>query len=534
MPLLHRFNNTKFHYSYVVILVAIWLAIVYAQPLLRALNSYQVAASTQGLLLLFIMAFYGVVLSLARTLNLFKPVVLLLIVIAAPTFYYMQKYGIVIDSDMIINTLETDPAEASDQLSKGLIVTVLGLGVIPALLVVFSKLRSVSLMQRIKQGVFGVLLFSLLGGSTAFVHYDSFASLFRNHRDLKYRVVPFNVVSASISVLKQKFREPEPFVALGLDARKDASSKPKVMIVIVGETARADHFSVNGYPRKTTPFLDDLAQQQQLISYQQSMSCGTATAISVPCMFSFFNADNYQESARNTSNVLDVLNQVGIETLWVENNSGCKNVCDRIRTISIDKQLCQQQDCYDTMMLEALRQELSAPKADKIIVLHQMGSHGPAYFKRSPPSQKVFLPECETVELNDCATTEIINAYDNSLRVTDQLIHETIQLASTLADTDVAVMYVSDHGESLGESGIYLHGLPNWMAPVAQRHIPWVVWPSKAFKTERELPGATLSHDYLSHTLLGYFAVDTSLYQAELDLSVRQQEDIYAHTLSRK
>lgn len=513
--------NKQIPYLYIIVSLTGWLTFAYAQPLISALETYNTPLFTQGLFFVFIFTFYGVTLSLARLFNLLKPVSIFLILVAAPVFFYMEKYGIVIDADMIVNSIETDIGEARDQISSQLIIATFLLGVLPAAILFVTKVQPSPFLLRAKQAVLGIVVFSFIGGSTAFFHYDNFASLFRNHRDVKYRVIPFNVVSAGISVLKQKLKAPSPFLALGLDATKIPTAKPKVMIVILGETARADHFSVNGYHRNTTPHLDVLANQGKITSYTNGLSCGTATAISVPCMFSFMNSDNYDESARNSSNVLDVLNYVGVETLWVENNSGCKNVCDRIPTITLNNGECSTDGCQDTMMVAALQKALlSATEKDKIIVLHQMGSHGPAYFKRSPTDKKIFLPECETIELDQCKTAEIINAYDNSLRITDQLIYETIEAAEKVNGAEIAVMYISDHGESLGEAGIYLHGLPNWIAPVSQRHIPWVVWPRNTFKNTQNFDKNALSHDYLSHTLLGYFDVKTSLYKPELDINI--------------
>lgn len=348
---------------------------------------------------------------------------------------------------------------------------------------------------------------------------------------MKYRVAPFNVISATVSALKRKLETPTQFIRLGQDAfQVSTSEKPRVMVIVLGETARADHFSINNYARLTTPSLNALMTSEPIFSYKSATSCGTATAISVPCMFSFLTADNYSDVARNSSNVLDVLETAGINATWIENNSGCKDVCNRIKTVKMSESRCGELECYDVDMLEQLKSWLSNLHQDSIIVLHQMGSHGPAYYERSPNEMKRFLPECKSQELSNCSVDEITNAYDNSLLVTDQLVSQVIKLLKSHTELDSSMMYVSDHGESLGDNGIYLHGLPNWIAPEEQRHIPWIVWPSDEFNVSKHETGATISHDNFSHTILGYFNVEASVYNEHLDLT--KPDGRYAHAFA--
>ncbi|RZQ55926.1 phosphoethanolamine transferase [Pseudidiomarina tainanensis] len=510
------------NFSTILLCVTAWLVLAYSAALRDSLENYAVYPITQIKLLAFVACVYGLLLVLARILNIFKPVAIGLIVLAAPAAFFMQQYGILIDPDMLINALETDPAEAHDQLSLGLFFYVIFMGIVPALILAFLKILPTGFFKRLKQGVIIGLCFTIFSIGIVMTSYDDFASLFRNHRDIKYRIVPFNVISASVSVAKQKLSKPSEFVTQGEDAFREisAETKPKVMVVILGETARADHFSVNGYPRPTTPRLEQLERSGEIASYDEAVSCGTATAISVPCMFSFYNADNYDQAARNTTNVLDVLDTVGIHVTWVENNSGCKNVCDRINTLKIPPEMCAaNQDCFDTALIDLFHEWIENVKGDSIVVLHQMGSHGPAYFERSPEQLKKFLPECTSAELTECAREEIVNAYDNSLVVTDEMVAAIIELLKNDMRLDASLMYVSDHGESLGDNGVYLHGLPKWLAPKEQTHIPWIVWPSNHFKANARTDNQQVSHDNLSHTLLGYFKVKTELYDSRLDLT---------------
>ena len=524
-------HRLTLNFPALLILVAAWLALAYSGSLMSALSEYGVHGFTQVKLMVFIAFFYTVALAISRCVNAFKPFAILLFVLAAPALFYMSEYGIIIDADMIINAIETDTAEARDQLSWSFFETFITLGVIPSLLLTYIKLPPSSAATKIKQGIVAATCFSVLAVGIAYTSYDDFASLFRNHRDVKYRVAPFNVISATVSALKRKLETPTQFIRLGQDAfQVSTSEKPRVMVIVLGETARADHFSINNYARLTTPSLNALMTSEPIFSYKSATSCGTATAISVPCMFSFLTADNYSDVARNSSNVLDVLETAGINATWIENNSGCKDVCNRIKTVKMSESRCEESQCYDIDMLEPLQSWLSNLHQDSIIVLHQMGSHGPAYYERSPNEMKRFLPECKSQELSSCSVDEITNAYDNSLLVTDELVSQVIKLLKSHTELDSSMMYVSDHGESLGDNGIYLHGLPNWIAPEEQRHIPWIVWPSDEFNVSKHETGATISHDNFSHTILGYFNVEASVYDEHLDLT--KPDGRYAHAFA--
>ena len=188
--------------------------------------------------------------------------------------------------------------------------------------------------------------------------------------------------------------------------------------------------------------------------------------------------------------------------------------------------LCEQGQCQDAILLEALARELAEPLTqDKIIVLHQLGSHGPEYFRRSTEQQKHFLPECTDKQIQFCDTQSLRNAYDNSLIATDELLANVIRSLQQQHDYQAAMLYISDHGESLGENGTYLHGLPYWIAPQAQKHVPMIWWMSEEFEQKQGLSGdcirdardTQLSHDYLFHSLLGSFAVESKVYQPSLD-----------------
>jgi lipid A ethanolaminephosphotransferase len=303
------------------------------------------------------------------------------------------------------------------------------------------------------------------------------------------------------------------------------------MLLVVGETARSDHFSLNGYERPTNPQLAALG----VVSYRDVTSCGTNTAASLPCMFSHLGRVGHEARERDHENLLDLAQHAGLAVLWLDNQSGCKGLCERVpNTMASDgapAALCSDGECLDEALLNGLDARLAALDPQRrtrgvLLVMHQMGSHGPAYWRRAPADRKPFQPECLTNVLQQCDRQTLVNAYDNSIAYTDQVIAQSIAwLGRQQATYDPLLLYISDHGESLGENGLYLHGLPYAVAPREQKHVPMVVWlpaqteqgsgPRKACLAEqRDRP---LSHDNLFHTVAGALGIRASEYRAELD-----------------
>ena len=308
---------------------------------------------------------------------------------------------------------------------------------------------------------------------------------------------------------------------IGEDAKVEDfdAKRPRLLIMIVGEAARADHFSLNGYDKQTNPLLE----KEEIINFSKMSSCGTATAQSVPCMFSVYDRASYSyKKGISTENVLDVLVHSGrVEVLWRDNNSDSKGVALRVPFEDFKHDttntLCEG-ECRDEGMLVGLDSYIKAhPNKDIMIVLHQMGNHGPAYYKRYPQAFERFTPVCETNQLESCSQAQISNAYDNAILYTDYFLFKVIDFLRGYHDSyESAMIYMSDHGESLGENGIYLHGLPYFMAPDTQTHIGAVMW----FGGEKPNIDAdkSYSHDNLFHTILGFFKVQTKVYDAQLDI----------------
>ena len=368
-------------------------------------------------------------------------------------------------------------------------------------------------------------------GSLLLVFAD-FASLMRNQEEMRYLITPANIVASLSANLWGRAKRPDqPRIVVGADAKAvgPARARPSLFVLVVGETARSQNFSLNGYARLTNPEL----ARRGVISFPDAIACGTSTEVSLPCMFSPFGRAHYDEEKILThESVLQVLARAGVQVLWRDNQSGCKGICDGLPTEQLDHagdaSLCVQGQCLDEILLRGMDQVLSDRQGNLLVVMHQQGSHGPAYFKRYPPAFKRFQPACESEDLRLCSAAEIVNAYDNSLLYTDFFLGKLIDFLERAQQThDTAMLYVSDHGESLGEGGLYLHGMPYAIAPDVQTRVPFVLWTSQAFRSGLGIDDQCLrsqarqqqaSHDQLFHSLLGIFSVQTKVYDPKLDL----------------
>jgi len=483
-----------------------------------------------GSLFLFLFTFLAVLLLLICYGKMTKPVLILLLLTSSVVSYSTNNYGIVFDLNMITNTFETDSSEFFDLINYKSILYLLILGILPSLFVwkIDSQklLFKEKLIQRLKYFLILIVIFLAII-LTFSKHYTSFA---RENQDLKLYITPTYYLYSSAKFISSKIASSSrPFVEIGLDANINKKSiNRRLVILVVGETARSDHMSINGYGLKTNPYLE----QEEIISFRKMTSCGTDTAWSVPCMFSLLDRSNYNHaSGKNMSNSLDIISRAGVSVLWLDNNSDSKGVADRVpyknyRSSELNS-ICDP-ECRDEGMLTNIQDYIDEQNNnDTLIVLHLMGSHGPAYYKRYPPEFEVFKPVCKTSQLNECSDLEITNAYDNSILYTDYFLSKVIEILKVNSEnSDNAMYYISDHGESLGEGGLYLHGMPYFMAPEEQIKIPALIWFNDSISNLLDISAIMKntelqqSHDSLFHTLLGLMDIETDLYNKELDVIV--------------
>ena len=465
-----------------------------------------------------------------------KPLLIFTLFISAFTAYFMDTYHVVIDEGMIRNSLETNLEESFDLFSFQLVLYVFFLGLLPSYLIYKTEINYSSL----KKEFFAKLKVLVLSLSVILIILFSFSkfytSFFREHKPLRYHVNPiYWIYSIGNYIGKTLNSGPISLKEIGRDAKitpektLEEEEKKELIIMVVGEAARADRFSLNGYSKETNPLLK---QEKDLVDFLNMYSCGTATAESVPCMFSMFDrADYSRKKADSTENILDVLKNTNkVQILWRDNNSDSKGVALRVDYENFKtpqtNTICDDVECRDEGMLVGLDEYIKKHKdKDILIVLHQMGNHGPAYYKRYPKEFEKFTPVCKTNQLEQCTQEEVSNAYDNAILYTDYFLSKVINFLKPYSNThETAMLYMSDHGESLGEKGLYLHGLPYFMAPDEQKHIGSLIWLGEEMKKDFDLEKLNsyknnqFSQDDLFHTLLGLFEVETTVYKKDMDI----------------
>ncbi|MFP0735829.1 phosphoethanolamine transferase [Acinetobacter baumannii] len=460
---------------------------------------------------------------------------ILLVFIGGFSSYFVNTLGVIISPDQIQNIAQTDVAEATDLLSLRFGLWTIFFVILPIFLITQVKLKSERILPLLLKKVLSIALAFAVVGGLLFAYYVDFAAIFREHRDLKGMISPQNTISSVMSYYRKKAPKKNlPLVKYGEDAHQVQQTQkdlPKLMVLVVGETARAESFSLNGYAKNTNPELS----KQDILNFSQVSSCGTATAVSVPCMFSGMPRADYDEQlASHREGLLDIAKRAGYQVTWIDNNSGCKGACDRVEQYQIPEDLkqkwCKDGECLDGILIDSLKQYLSSiPKDDKrprLVVLHQMGSHGPAYYKRAPEGYQPFKPTCDTNAIQGCSPAELLNSYDNTIVYTDHVLSQMINTLKEVSDYQTGLWYLSDHGESTGEHGLYLHGSPYAIAPSQQTHVPMIMWFSESWKQHNlaqvnclsQQTKQKLSQDNLFPSLLSLLDVKTQVINPQLDM----------------
>lgn len=545
--------------------------VVWAAPGIAGIDAVRVLAAVA----LALFALTVLILLPLGIKGLLRPGLCVVFALSAAAAYFMDAYGAVIDRHALASVYQSDARETAEWLSPHMLPTLLLLCALPMLLLARVRLRwRAPLAEAFSRLKLAALAFALLALAAALAGKDV-ASLLRNRMELRHLANPFALVSAQLSYLDHLDDGARPLQRIAVDARRGAAlrpaKRPVLLVLAIGESARAANFDFNGYLRDTDLALHPLP----LVNFRQVHSCGTNTATSLPCMFSGMGRAGYDDGAmKHRENLLDALARAGYDVLWLDNNTGSKGLAKRVRERYLadarDPALCNAEGCYDEILVRALGEELRTLRRDTVIVTHMLGSHGPAYYARYPPAWAVFQPECRTNQLQTCSDAQLRNSYDNSLLYTGQVLARMVALlgesrllppstppspaclaatargeharpgacatqiarSATSAETpaaqgfDAALLFVSDHGESLGEKGLYLHGAPYAIAPDEQTWVPMLFWTSEHFRARRGLDlgclragnGAALSHDHFFHSVLGLADVATRDYRPELDV----------------
>jgi lipid A ethanolaminephosphotransferase len=454
------------------------------------------------------------------SVRLMKVVAAILFITNAMALYFMLTYTVEIDRSMIANIFNTTPNESFAFISTGMVVYVVFLGLFPAALLMLVPVRRPKWYWRALLPIISLLTLAgfLFATSTTWLWYDKHAPRMGS------KVLPWSYVVN----LGRHFN----YLALSNRTQIDlppASFTPatperkQIVVLVIGESARSDNFSLYGYERNTNPFTAELG----IVALPQGISCATNTIAATACLLTH---EGHAASARTTYEPLpNYLTRQGIETFYRTNNNGPPPIkVDHYAQAADIKAECgtacpEARD--DAILNWNLKELLQSSDSDRIfLTLHPWGSHGPSYWDNYPPEFAHFQPECKTVEVAKCTNEELTNAYDNTIRYMDYLLADVITQLKAIDNADVAMIYVSDHGQSLGENGVYLHGLPNAIAPEVQRHVPFLVWMSDSFKASHGLtnadiiPEETFPHDFPFHSIMGAFGMTSEIYKPEYDI----------------
>ena len=524
------FLRKKVKFYYFILLVSLFITFVYNLKFLKILYA-NIGFSSFASIYFFFAIIIAIISAISILLLIFgqkyalKPLAIFLIILSSILSFYNHQFGVTVDEQMIINTLQTDVKEAMDLMSVSFFIHIFFLGIIPSIIIYLIEIEYGSFKKDLLIRLSSVVTAFLIVAVITFANFKQVSFITRQNNTLNQHITPLYTLTSTYRLAKLSLEGETKFTKLGEDAKLLKTGKKTIGIMVVGETARADRFSLNGYQKETNYYL----KNKGVFSFKNTISCGTATAYSVPCMFFLNGEKNYTQSkAKNQSNVLDVLSLAGVKTIWVNNNSSCKNVCTRIETLNIitssggeDKNTI-----LDEKLLDTTNQILKNNKGDILIVLHTMGSHGPRYYKRFPEKFAKFKPFCNNDTPQNCSKDELNNAFDNTIVYTDYVLSKLIDILKEKKEYNTFMFYASDHGESLGENGIYLHGLPKKIAPKEQTNFAMVLWLSEQMvKSQninlskiKNMANKELNHDYLPHTLLNLFKVQSSVYKKDLSL----------------
>lgn len=530
-----RFYRPTLPSGVVCVLTAIYLLFVTNAPFWTQASAYFSDHKVKLIIFAFILLLLYVAIIIIFSVKYFiKPFLIFLVLVAAIGSYFTNTFGIIIDRHVIESVFATTQAESSHLITPHMIEHILLYGVLPSLVIIWIRFSHFRFFKKFGVNAAGVILCFIVACSLLYADLGSFASMYREERStMMKKLEPVVPILSTVQYITHSVHDASGVLQpIGLDAKtpiiRNTTAKKRLTVIVVGETGRAQSFSLGGYHRETNPEL----KKRDVLYFPNTTSCGTETSVSVPCMFSMFTRQNYTGyKGRNTENLMDVLSHAGIKTIWWENNTGSKGVADRIGEQdfqnSNDPIYCTSSgECRDQILVDELKKKISSIDKDTVLVLHTLGSHGPSYYLRYPKDLVGFEPACKTSDFSDCTNDEIVNAYDNSILYTDQVLSEIIDLLKAQSDRlETSMIYMSDHGESLGEHGIYLHAMPYIIAPEQQKHIPFVAWFSPDFVKDNKLDlncirakrEKSYSHDNLFHTVLGMMDVSTSVYDETLD-----------------
>ena len=425
--------------------------------------------------------------------------------INAIAVYFINTYNVIIDKTMIGNVLNTNFDESTSFLSFGFVLYLVLLGIIPSILIIKTKIIKEGYKKTLKHIV---LTFIFIAG-LAYVNSSNWLWIDKNSKALGGLAMPWSYVVNLNRFYYHKSQENQEQILLPDATLKD--DEKSVVVLVIGESARSQNFSLYEYEKETNPLL---TKMNNVYSYKAN-SCATYTTAGVKCILEHENSSKLNEILPN------YLFRNDVEVIWRTNNWGEPNVRIENYQKRVDlKKQCQGEGCeYDEILLNNLEEQIQTSKKNKIlIILHTSTSHGPTYYKKYPPKFNKFKPVCKVVELGKCTQEELINAYNNTIVYTDYILATLINKLKQLVEYNSLMLYVSDHGESLGEKNLYMHGIPKSIAPKEQLDIPFIVWQSNDFKKLKK--NEFLSQHHVFHSVLDFLAIESPIYNKNMSIFI--------------
>lgn len=432
-----------------------------------------------------------------------KFLLVLFFIINAIAVYFVNTYSVIIDESMIGNVLNTKYEEASSFFSVKLIIYIVLFGVLPSIYIIKAKIITIPLKKFLKT-ISLTLLFII---TLVIINASNVLWIDKNSKTLGGLAMPWSYTVNISLFYTHQFKKNQKEILLPNATIKD--NKKSVVVLVIGESARSQNFSLYGYKKDTNPLLSKIPN----VSHFEANSCATYTTAGVKGILDYKSTDELYEILPN------YLYRNNVDVIWRTSNWGEPPV--HIKDYQKKEDLmrdCKGDGCnYDELLLTGLKEQILASKKNKIlIVLHTSASHGPTYSKKYPPQFETFKPVCNSVELGKCSQTELINAYDNTIVYTDYLLSKVIEDLKQLKEFNSTMIFVSDHGESLGENNLYMHGLPLSIAPKEQYEIPFIVWLSDGSRQLK--PNKTVSQYHVFHSVLNFLGVQSPIYDEKMNI----------------
>ena len=432
-----------------------------------------------------------------------KSMLVLFFLINALAIYFVNTFHVILDESMIGNVLNTNYAESSAFFSFKLVLYFLFLGILPSIYIIRIEVVRASWKKFASTTSLSLLFIGLF----IFANASNWLWIDKHSKTLGGLAMPWSYTVNLCRFYTHQYQENKQEILLP-DAQI-ADHEKAVMVLVIGESARRANFSLYGYAKNTNPFLSKTAN----LHHFDALSSATYTTAGVKALLEDHESNDLYEILPN------YLYRNGVDVFWRTSNWGEPPV--HIPSYKKNEELakeCQGEGCaYDEVLLQGLREQILASDKDKIlVVLHTSTSHGPNYNTRYPPAFRTFQPVCNSVELSKCSPEELMNAYDNTIVYTDYILHKLIEELKGLNGYKSSMLFVSDHGESLGEDNLYMHGLPMSIAPKVQYDIPFIVWTSDS--TQRLKPNKLLSQQHVFHSVLKFLHLQSPVYNESMNI----------------